>query len=63
VDPKKHALDGSARWHHLTNTTGLSMCGGDAAFCQITLTTCYYYVYNHGGILPIAARPPIKFKC
>jgi len=20
-----------------------SMCGGDAAFCQITLTTCYYY--------------------
>jgi len=21
------------------------MCGGDAALCQITLTTCYYY-YN-----------------
>jgi len=21
----------------------LSMCDGDAAFCQITLTTCYYY--------------------
>jgi len=23
-----------------------SMCGGDAAFCQITLITCYYY-YNY----------------
>jgi len=23
--------------------TELSMCGGDAALCQITLTTCYYY--------------------
>jgi len=20
-----------------------SMCGGDAALCQITLTTCYFY--------------------
>ena len=24
------------------NTTELSVCGGDAAFCQITLTTCSY---------------------
>ena len=22
-----------------------SVYGGDAAFCQITLTTCYYYYY------------------
>jgi len=22
------------------------MCGGDAALCQITLTTCYYYYYT-----------------
>jgi len=29
-----------ARWRHLANTTEPSMCGGDAALCQITLTTC-----------------------
>jgi len=28
---------------HLKNTTELSMCGGDAALCQIIFTTCYYY--------------------
>ena len=27
---------------HLANSTELSLCGGDAALCQITLTTCYY---------------------
>jgi len=27
---------------HLANTTEPSMCGGDAALCQITLTTCWY---------------------
>jgi len=29
-----------ARWHHLANTTEPSVCGGDAALCQITLTAC-----------------------
>ena len=28
-----------AQWRHLKNTTEPSMCGGDAALCQITLTT------------------------
>ena len=28
---------------HLANTTEPFTCGGDAALCQITLTTCYYY--------------------
>ena len=37
---RKHALDGDAHWHHLTNITEPSMCCGDAALCQITLTTC-----------------------
>jgi len=32
-----------AHWRHLTNTTEPSLCSGDAALCQITLTTCYYY--------------------
>jgi len=32
-----------AHWRHLANTIEPSMCGGDAALCQITLSTCYYY--------------------
>jgi len=38
------------RWHwsqhHLANTIEPSVCGGDAALCQVTLTTCYYYFYD-----------------
>ena len=30
-----------AHCRHLKNTTEPSMCSGDAALCQITLTTCY----------------------
>jgi len=30
-----------AHWRHLKNTIEPSMCIGDAALCQITLTTCY----------------------
>jgi len=32
-------------WGHLANTSQLSVCGGDAVLCQITLTTCYYHYY------------------
>jgi len=32
-----------SHWRHLANTTKQSTCGADAALCQITLTTCYYY--------------------
>jgi len=38
-----------AHWRHMANTTELSTCGGDAALCQITLTTCYYYGEDGGG--------------
>ena len=31
-----------AHWLQLVNTTEPSVCGVDAAFFQITLTTCYY---------------------
>jgi len=31
---------GRAHWRHLANTIEPSVCGGDAALCQITLTTC-----------------------
>jgi len=29
-----------AHWHHLPNMTEPDVCGGDAALCRITLTTC-----------------------
>jgi len=35
-----------AHWRHLPNTTAPSVRGGDAALCQITMTTCYYYYYR-----------------
>jgi len=38
VGPSKHVLDGGAHWRHLANTIEPSTFGGDAAFCQITLT-------------------------
>jgi len=30
-----------AYWRHLANTTEPSVCGDDAALCQITFTTCF----------------------
>jgi len=40
VDPRKHVFSGGAHWCHLANTIEPSMCSGDAACCQIALTTC-----------------------
>jgi len=31
-----------AHWSSVANMIEPSMCGGDAALCQITLTTCYH---------------------
>jgi len=31
-----------AHWRHLANTIESSVCYGDAALCQITLTACFY---------------------
>ena len=42
-----------AQWRHLKNTTEPSMCGGDAALCQITLTTCL----NLLAIVPVNLGP------
>jgi len=36
-----YVLYGGAHWRNLANAIEPFMCGGDAAFCQITLTTCY----------------------
>ena len=43
---------------HLANTTELCICDGNAALCQITLTTCsfhcdYRYTYNHTHSLDV----------
>jgi len=43
VDPGKHVLDAGAHWRNLANTIEPSICGGDAALRQITLTTCLNY--------------------
>jgi len=42
--PKEECIRWGAHWRSLVNTIGPSMCGGDAALCQITLTTCYTVV-------------------
>ena len=50
VGPSKHVLGRSAHWRHLANTIEPSMCSGNAACCQITLTTCYFisgYLSEH----------------
>jgi len=39
----KHVLDAGARWRHMTNTIEPSMCGGDAALCQLLWPFFYYY--------------------
>jgi len=44
--PKKVCVRRGTHWRHLANTTEPSMCGGDAAACQITLTICCYYNYE-----------------
>ena len=33
---------GDAHWRQLANTTEPAVCGGDAALCQVTRTTCCY---------------------
>jgi len=43
VDPSNHTLDRIAHWRHLSNTTEQSVLGDDAALCQVTYSTCYYY--------------------
>jgi len=37
---KKHLLHDGAHWCNLANITEPSVCGGDMALCQTTLTTC-----------------------
>ena len=43
---KEACIRWGAHWRHLANTIEPSMCRGDAAFCQIILSTCYYVYYD-----------------
>jgi len=44
VCQRKHRCPhGIAHWRNLANMIEPSICGGNAALCQVTLTTCYYY--------------------
>jgi len=40
--------DVAAYWRHLMSAIELSVCGGHAALCQITLATCYYTSLCYG---------------
>jgi len=44
VGPRKHVLDGGADWRHLSNITEPSVCRGDVALFQLTLTICSTFV-------------------
>ena len=39
--PNEACISWGVQWRHLANTIEPSMCGSDAACCQISLTTCY----------------------
>ena len=38
---RKHVLHGGAHYRYLANITEPSVFGGDAEYCQMTLSTCY----------------------
>jgi len=42
---KRACIRCGARWRHLAHTIEPSMCGGNAALCQITLTSCLTGLY------------------
>ena len=42
--PKEACIRWGTQWLNVANTTETSICGGDAAFSQITLTTCLGHI-------------------
>ena len=51
ADADWSVLHGGAQWRNLANTTESPVCSGDAALCQITLTTCYLFKCRQRSIL------------
>ena len=39
----RHGVDAGEHWRNPANTIELFVCGDDAAFCQMTLTTCFFF--------------------
>jgi len=61
--PKKACIRWGAHWRHLANTIEPSLRGGNAACCQIILTTCYSLRFGQWGDLLrkyIIIRRPIS---
>ena len=50
-------------WRHLANTIEPSVCGGDAVFCQITLTTCYCYCIFEKLTFASTNSPLFRLDC
>jgi len=50
VCTKNHYISCGAHWCFLANAIEPSVCGGDVAFCRMTLTTCYDDDYYYGVI-------------
>jgi len=46
---------GGAHWRNLANAIEPSMCGGDAAFCQLTLTTSYFFVTAAPAVIALSS--------
>jgi len=42
---KKARIKRIARWRHVVNTIEPSVCGGESAFCQVTLTASYLLLF------------------
>jgi len=48
---------GGTHWRHLVYAIEPSVCGGDAALCQITLTTCCHdYYYKNSAVAEMGDR-------
>ena len=62
-NPRKknnYVLNRGAHWRNLANTTVRSACGGDAALCHITSTTCFCSAFS-SGILQAFRAPTAPY--
>ena len=56
---KKYVLDGVTLAQTIANTTEPSVCGGDAALCQVTLATCYHFISRICQITTFSSFQPL----
>jgi len=60
VDARKHVSDGGAHWSNLANTTELSICGSNAALCEILWFAIIINARNKVPLLQNTAENCIK---